>query len=912
MEFEYVLILAATLTLVLLVSNVGRAQADPAIHPVFRLAADVERIDRLKETVQPVMDLSEDELIALVPDRTGFYYLKCANCSEGTHESQLKWSIELPNQMTCQFCGTVFPNPRIQENQKLKVLNPIGVEVEYPYWEDGTGYRFFFSARAWYCARIYLAGRTKDLSELFQMTGEREYSRRAALILEAFARHYPGYLVCYDEVHLPKAFHAGPPYPRRGGKWGGWRYDEIPTELVFAYDAISDSGDLEQVSEEKGLDLRHMIEEDFFMGGVRQDAYHGPLFTNASPATYEGYAVLGRVLGKGELVHVAVRRIRKFISQWFFVDGFWREGTMGYHRYTLANLQRALDVLEGYSDPVDFVDPVDGTRIDALSIETEFPVVNRARDILDFCRYPDGRPITVHDSWSKYDDGPIPQHSQSVLLTGAGHAWLGFGNGAQQCQAHLHFSDNQFGHTHADMLNLILYANGEELVPDVGYSHSRYRGWTTGTLCHNTVLIDETEQFKGTHEQPGDGQLVAFESSYQELQWVEAQGERSYPDLAQHYRRGLLLVKLEDGNGYVVDLFSVRGGEQHDWVLHGSADRDSDITANIPMEAYGEHMLPGVPFRAPLHARDAGDAQGRNPNYGFVRNVNRGKLAADTILDLRLSGSPVGLRTHLPGMESSDLYLGVAPSMRRAEENDDRLDEFTLPVALIRREGVNPLSSEFVAIHEPFNGLPHITQVTCEGFHKSEPGVAVRIEHSFGIDWILRNYGSGSKLEIGEMSLEGNLGFLRVRDGRLVAMGLLDGKALSWKDSRLAGPGTYSGVITNVLREAAGEPCNALVVEGDLPVGDALGESTVIVRFGDGSTLGYAVRGVETDGESKRIILGEDPGIEVHELGAKHLFCPGYDIPGKMTFGIRATAFVELIGTEPDLRAVGSVSFTQL
>ena len=636
MEPVCLLIIGMALAIVMLAKGAGDVHAASANQPVFKVAADRGRVSQLEESVKEVLDLSEDELVALVPDRTGFYYLKCANCTEGTHESQLVWLIDSPNHMTCKYCGSVFPDKSHPENQTSRLVNPLGIEVEYPYWEDEAGYRFFFSARAWYCARFYLSERARDLGELYQMTGNCEYSRRIALILEAFARYYPGYLVCYDEVHLPKAFHAGPPFPRRGGKWGQWRYDEIPTDLVFAYDSINGSGEIERISKDKGTDVRHMIEHGFFMGGVRQDTFHGPLFTNASPGTYEGYAVLGRVLGDGELVHIAVRRIREFVSQWFFVDGFWRECSMSYHRYTLVKLQRALNAIEGYSDPVGFVDPVDGTRFDSLNVEREFPVVKRAKAILDLCRYPDGRPITVHDSWSKYDDvyrnagrtgvllhlGPVPHEAKPVLLTGAGHGWLGFGQDAHQFQAHLHYSDNQFGHTHADMLNLILFGHGEELLPDVGYSHSRYRQWTTGTLCHNTVLIDETEQFKGTKDQPGDGQLLAFESNYRDLQWIEAEGERSYPGLAQEYRRGLLLVSLGDDACYVVDLFSVQGGERHDWVLHGSADKDAEMTANIPMDFYSKNMLPGVDFSYPLHERDAGEAQGANPSYGFFQNVN--------------------------------------------------------------------------------------------------------------------------------------------------------------------------------------------------------------------------------------------------------------------------------------------------
>jgi hypothetical protein len=910
MELECVSIVAALIGL--LVFGVGRTLAAPILHPVYRQELEHQEIERLKALVGPVMGLSEEDLVALVPDRTGFYYLKCANCDEGTHESQLAWSIDLPAHMTCKFCATVFPNEKYPEDRVLKVKNPLGVEVDYPYFEDETGYRFFFTARAWYCARFYLAAQARNLGDLYQATGDRIYSRRTALILTSFAAHYPGYLVCFDEVHVPKAFHAEPPFPRRGGKWGAWRYNEIPTDLVYAYDAIYSSGDLERFSKEKGSDVQRAIEEDFFRGGVRQDDFHGPLFTNASPGTYEGYAVLGRVLGDAELVHVSVRRVREFLNQWFFVDGFWRECSMGYHRYTLTNLQRALDALDGYSDPVGFVDPVDGTRLDRLSIEKEFPIIQRSRDILQDCRYPDGRPITVHDSWSKFDDRPVPERSRSVLYAGAGHAWLGTGEGTDQIQAHLHFSDNQFAHTHADMLNFVLYARGEEFLPDVGYTHSRYRQWATSTLCHNTVVIDEQEQFKGTHAEPGDGQLTAFESSFEMIQWIEAVGNRAYPELAQTYRRNLLLVRLEDGNVYVVDLFDVIGGEQHDYVLHGSADRSSGFSSNIPMEKYGEHMLRGIQVRGPKHARDSGDASGRNPNYAFIREVSCGTVSADAVLAMDFPDNSKGLKTHLVEQGNAELYLGKAPSIRKAEENDGKLDEFLFPVAIVRRAGDKPLSSEFVAVHDPFDASPNILKVSRVSSAESGSGVVLKVEHKWGVDWILSHRGKTPGLATADGALDGRLGFVRERDGRPVAMSLLDGTALSWKGHEVSGPGTYSGVVKSTLRKGSGDGRDALIVEGELEKGESLKGGTVIAQFGDGSTLGFKIDKVEPYNEGSCIVVAGDPGFEVYDKGARHTSCPGYDIPGEMSFTIRTSALVEFQKDGHVLSAVGNMAYKGL
>ena len=177
-------------------------------HPVYPVTESVDGIDTLREAVAPLMAMSEDAMLALVSDRTGCRFLKCPNCDEGAHEGQLVWTVEDPDGVTCKFCGMRFPNEAHPEDQVLRVKNPLGEEVEYPYWEDDAGYRYFFCARIWNDSRQYLASRGKDLGELYQLTGDPQYARRVALLLDTFARYYPGFLAVYDEVHLPKAFHS--------------------------------------------------------------------------------------------------------------------------------------------------------------------------------------------------------------------------------------------------------------------------------------------------------------------------------------------------------------------------------------------------------------------------------------------------------------------------------------------------------------------------------------------------------------------------------------------------------------------------------------------------------------------------------------------------------------------------------
>ena len=83
--------------------------AGEVAHPVYPVAASRERIEELEQAVAELMALSEAEMVALVPDRTGFQFLGCPNCDEGTQDGQLTWSLSDPQRVMCRYCGMDIP-----------------------------------------------------------------------------------------------------------------------------------------------------------------------------------------------------------------------------------------------------------------------------------------------------------------------------------------------------------------------------------------------------------------------------------------------------------------------------------------------------------------------------------------------------------------------------------------------------------------------------------------------------------------------------------------------------------------------------------------------------------------------------------------------------------------------------------
>jgi len=129
-------------------------------------SAEAQDLDGLKRAVAPAMALSDEEIIELIPDRAGIYFVGCPNCSGGTQENQISWTIERPQEVFCRFCDIRYPNDKYPDDQVLRVTNARGDEHEYPYWDDADGYHHFFQAKGWYVAREYFQDVARWLAEL--------------------------------------------------------------------------------------------------------------------------------------------------------------------------------------------------------------------------------------------------------------------------------------------------------------------------------------------------------------------------------------------------------------------------------------------------------------------------------------------------------------------------------------------------------------------------------------------------------------------------------------------------------------------------------------------------------------------------------------------------------------------------
>lgn len=863
---------------------------------------------RLKDQLTPILELSEAELLRLIPDRAGFHFVGCPNCTGGTQEGQLDWTLDRPDEVFCRYCRMQFPNEKFPENQVVRVVNPRGEVQEYPCWESPDpppksgwkvidpdpkrGARYFFRAKGWFLAREYFAGAAAELSVLYAQTGDRSYARRAALIIDRFAQVYPGYCVHYDVPFTPKHLFSGSqrhPFPvsdYRAAKWSWWAYLDIPESLIQAYGRIRSSGEID-------AEMTRRIENDFFRASVEFVRGFPPGRSNMDPKLIGGLVAAGKVLNEPEYMHDAVARIDALAEGQFYSDGMWREGTLSYHNQSVGGLLLLADSLKGYTDPPNYRHPRDGSRFDDLNLLDRFPLLAKARALPGRLRYPDGRVVAIHDTWAGRIEGPATTAAGPDLLSGYGHARLGMGRGDDQTQAHLHFSGG-YGHQHQDLLSLTVFARGAERLSDLGYTHTRYRVWGESTLSHNTVMVDGREQATGSARKPNDGALRLFVPDGESLQIVEAAAPRVYPETTSDYRRMLVLVETEPNRSYVLDVFRVVGGKLHEYVLAGDADHDGAVDADLPSTRFGDTLLPpGVRFRLPIGESVPGDAEGRNIAYAFVRDVARmhpsGGWTARFTSEAPTSGE---LRIHGLSEPGTEIFKGRGPSIRRAGSDDADLDRFTMPMLIERREGQD-LSSTFAHVFEPTVGQPVLRSVERLTPDEGNPvDVVVRVAWEGGVDTLLiATDPAGSTVRHGDHALQGRVGFIRERAGKIERMTLIGGTRLSSGGSQLDGQGIVRGQVVGVLRKAKGAAVDGLVVEGPLPNADILKGRTVVVSDPEGFTQGHEVTGV-ADYEGKPVIvLVDDPAIEIDGEGmSRQSYFPSRTWPGGNRFEIATMA----------------------
>ena len=692
------------------------------------------------------------------------------------YKGEIKWTPQMPRSLTIGN-HKFIPEDEISIEGIDKVIGQGGKIWEYEYAVGKNGKKIYFTSIKDLAIREWLVGAAYKLATLYSTTGKIVYAHKAALIISGFTDALPAYVI-YGKPSsggVYKFFHEEP-YPQRSGKWGTWYPLELNSiePLVLAYDKILPSGVIQQLGDEWHRDLKSDIDQAFleYCKLVQKyDQWHAKTLaqrtSNVQPYKCRGMIAIGRTIERPDLIHYAFSYIEEMIERRFGLDGVFPESP-GYHRQVVGNLNEAFAYLKGYSDPPNYINPLKNRRFDEFDPETEFPTFEKAKDFVRKCSYPDGTPMVVHDTWVKTNSHFKRDATTSRIWPSFGHAVLGRGQGVYQMETHIDYGFG-FNHYHNDTLNLILWAFGEELLPDIGYTYT-YRGWATGSLSHNLVVVDGMVQNAGVlnFEQPNKaigGRIVTWAPVVNGFGVVEAEDINSYPQCST-YRRGIAVVEENDINAIIVDVFEVSGGSQHDYMVHGSADKDQTLVFKKPIQFYADSLASDHAIKLPKISKELYgtpdqykdfDRYGAISQYwGNIRKVMKVQGAGPW--EAIFSGnqkSDAGLRMHLLAPTDCDVYTGKAPSIRRANEDPSKIENYMMPIATARREGQD-MDSRFVVVWEPFIGKPWLKSV--ELLQNSANGLIIKVISAESIITFFWTPSSDAVLSSEPVSFKGRFG----------------------------------------------------------------------------------------------------------------------------------------------------------
>jgi hypothetical protein len=291
-------------------------------------------------------------------------------------------------------------------------------------------------------------------------------------------------------------------------------------------------------------------------------------------------------------------------------------------------------------------------------------------------------------------------------------------------------------HYHWDFLNFDLYANGQKMMPDLGYPDamnafvSEIFTWSHNTISHNTVVVDASKQPNNLPGVLHDFANASFARS------IDASSP-AYPQTTQ-YRRNMIMVDADATHSYAVDVFRVDGGKEHDYSLHGPPGTvttlDGTWSAPAPGTLAGPKVKWGEMYDDPtLAAKDYKGSYGGYSGSGFqflsqVQELQSGK---SELQFAHVKDAKAQLRIHLLPYKEQKVYMADAYDLPRKKS-------YTVKYLIARRKSTDgkPLKSTFVSVLEPYNGEPFIKSTKTLDFSKGQ-GVAVEVQRQNATDIVI-------------------------------------------------------------------------------------------------------------------------------------------------------------------------------
>lgn len=667
-------------------------------------------------------------------------------------------------------------------------------------------------------------------------------------------------------------------------------FDDFPLIASESTDSDGDGiGDNADTNQNDGIGNNTGYTEQHSRDEYRQMLFDDPIIDHNKHPVGSVYKSDFEGEGWPETAHVLLRHIQANTQAGLFsADSVSAEG-MNYHFFWMVGMAKLAEVLEGYSDPVAWIPPTGIEKITKPLTHNEIlPPSERLNNMVSsalLLTLPDGSDSGAHDtglhvldvndetsvaSWGAggYHKGYGIEHkSISYLLPGFGQLGLGDGTPSdplKQTQSILHFSAKyteyaQNGHAHNDTLMMGLFGNGRNLLSFPSHQHYSHGPHnknmvSIGTGWQNHWTSDLTGRLEAYAPLPGL-QIARVDASHI-MQGGNANGTDG--TMMNRYRRTLLQNSVDIDKSYMLDIFEVDGGSEHNYIIRGSAV----LAQEYPTSNLSRTTSP-LPY--------SGD------KWDLFKDTKKVDYASNKSfwVDFKFSDNQkLGSRTHFPTQgESGTLYTS------------DLQDEWTTtdyhPHLMLYRSGAAPLKSIFVAVHEVMDGsgssfIASVTRTTLN----SGKAIAVTVTLTDGrIDTYLISFDGSQVMSHNDVTATALIAASTSLNSQS-DLWMIQGTSVSNASRTLNN--TYnaeSNVVSRIYRKEKGDDFNAFETPMKLAQGYELaGQTLLLEHFESGElkfTNGHTIERVKTIANGSRIHLRYDPGVVISGLGTYEVYFPG-------------------------------------
>jgi hypothetical protein len=825
-------------------AEIARARENVKKYPAAKAVAD-----GVIRAADEWVDWKDEDLRFLLtsPDVPRAFAVSTAGCPKCGHKINEKggdyaWLIDpkVPFKIKCPVDGSVYPSNDFEAYYRSGFKDKIGwdtafVDDGWGWTDPKTGEKSWFVAyyNHWMWHKHLVLG-LRALGSAYTITGDKRYAHKAAVMLHRIAEVYPG-------MDHAKQSRYGQLMAARGIEYRGKVVNNIWEAslaqcLAEAYDAtwetIDADAELQHKTRKTGEQIRSFIEANVLEDAI--DAYSQ-----------------GKILGnfgmhQSALVHLALVRQHGETEKWFdglmnesssgvqtlglnyalydliYRDGLPSETAPGYNFLWIKKISEYGDLLQRGGRDVFGIPRTkrlyDGV-IDQINLGRFTPSVGDSGDVYGnlvgkdaetfqtaYRHFKDPRYAAflstmgatgekTFKTWASLFYPPIGAPAAAKLpvppprlLDGYGMAILN--DPTDRVSLSMYYG-LKHGHGHFDRLSFELFANEKPIMPDLAYPDAMndfvpgIYTWSKNTISHNTVTVDAQRQVGNA---PGEVKLFAT-SDFARV--VDVEAKETYPQCSS-YRRAMIMVDAGEGQSYFIDIFTVAGGKQHDYSLHGPPGEFEMIGGEWSEPAKG--TLAGENVKL---AEIYDDATMSAPDYkgGYATYAGSGFQHLFNV------------RTHQAGEWVGQWKHEKDPNsmlrIRVLDQPDQKLmlcEAHVSPVKfpqilkyLIARKSGENVSSRFVSVIEPFREKPLIKAAKLLKMKTGE-GVAVEVTRADGKVDIIAYDPSGSLKSFAKPTM---------RTKAHVAVDLLDGsnKTLSNFRAFTTPPDADSttGVITGTV-----------------------------------------------------------------------------------------------------------------